>query len=544
VSEWKQYLELLKCVAINEWRRMVGGFKSSIEMYKAYMFPEIDKVIQEIENAEGADAAEWVRQMLDPLHHKIMGRTPVGPPSKTREPVLVFADTVVIPIAIPSSFDPTLPWSFQAQFFPDTYAQEYNLYNRDQNLLSLLAGSLPVRYGGIIINARQGTTNIQWSLPPALQVLIAQWSVGDALTNVKSKTMVVSLKIENNTPPLYAGGATHAARHNEGNSERTTNYFIQNLTGGSTANVQCTEEFSYPSSPQEIAFLPGYMDGDAIDGSMNVCCADVWEEAAVPDYTHTVFESNIPVAEPNTSNVIGPVVRNSTLDADWGVPVYWNLSSGLKPMQQWYVNVTPQSTFTARIDAISAAFYAPNIPGQLQNISLLRQSTPYCPKAMNLVSLLLRQAPAMGKAADNRNFSWLKKVMADSRGDVSDILGMIPHPIAQGAGMIWDAFKPKMVQANMGTKLGSGNPTMPQPRNLTRAQNIHGPFAAAKYPQKTVRPKPVQQVYQTQVRTMRPPPLPTRNYASYESDKRAVLEQQRKLRKREKRKLRRRANSY
>jgi len=518
-----------------------GGFKSVQEMYKAYMFPEIDKILQEIESYEGVDATEWCRQMLDPLHHKIMGRTPVGPPSKTREPVLVFADTVTIPISIPPAFDATLPWSFQAQFFPDTYIQEYVEYNRDQNDLTLLPGSVPRRYGGIIFTARQGSTFIQWSLPPASVTLLAQWGVGQALSNVKSKTMVVSLKIENNTPPLYAGGATHAARHNEGNSERTSTFLIQVAgTGSSAAVVQCTEEYSYPASPAEISFLPGYMDGDAIDGSMNVCCADVWEEAAVPDFTHTIFESNTPLIEPNTSNVIGPTVRPSTVDSDWGVPVYRNISSGLKPMQQWYVNVTPQSTFTARIDAITAAFYAPNIPGQIENISLLRASTPYCPKAMNLVSMLLRQAPAMGKAADNRNFSWLKKVVADSRGDISDILGKIPHPIAQGASMIWDAFKPQQVQAQQGFRANQ-NPTMPQPRTLTKQQNIHGPFAAAKYPTKTNRPKPVNQTYQIQPRpTVRTnaPPLP--KYAANHADLQSAVRRERKRLKR----ARRRANSF
>ncbi len=512
---------------------MVGGFKSSIEMYKAYMFPEIDNVLKEIERLEGADAGEWCRQMLDPLHHKMMGRTPVGPPSKTREPVLVFADTISIPISIPPSFDTTLPWSFQAQFFPDTYSQEYNEYVRDQNVLQLLGGALPRRYGGIIFTARQGSTNIQWSLPPASVVLMAQWAVSQALVICKSKTMVVSLKIENNTPPLYAGGATHAARHNEGNTERTTNFQIQNAPGGPNAVVECTEEYSYPLNVETLSFLPGYMDGDAIDGSMNVCCADVWAEASLPDFTHTVFESNTPAIEPNVSPVIGPVIRNSSVDVTLATPTYRSISSGLKPMQQWYLNVTPQSTFTARIDAISAAFYAPNVPSQLENISLLRQATPYCPKAMNLVSLLLRQAPAMGKAADNRNFTWLKKVMADSRGDVSDILGRIPHPVAQGASMIWDAFKPQQVQANMGTRVGQGNPTMPQPRNLTRQQNLHGPFAPVKGTQ-TKRTRSVNNVYMTQGK---PPPLPTKSYAAYESDKRAILDQQRKLRKKAKKKL-------
>jgi len=508
-----------------------GGFKSDIEMYKAYMFPEIDKVLTEIENLEGADAAEWVRQMLDPLHHKMMGRTPVGPPSKTREPVLVFADSISIPISIPPSFDPTLPWSFQAQFFPDTYAQEYNEYVRDQNLLQLLPGSIPRRYGGIVFLARQGSTDIQWSANPALITLMAQWAVGNALVICKSKTMVVSLKIENNTPPLYAGGATHAARHNEGNSERTTSFLMQNVAGGPDAVVQCTEEYSYPLNVQTLAFLPGYMDGDAIDGSMNVCCADVWDEASVPDFTHTVFESNTPETEPNTSPVIAPTIRTSTIDPTVSVPIYKSISSGLKPMQQWYLNVTPQSTFTARIDAISAAFYAPNVANQLQNISLLRAATPYCPKAMNLVSLLLRQAPAMGKAADNRNFTWLKKVMADSRGDVSDILGRIPHPVAQGASMIWDAFRPQTVQANMGTKVGQGNPTMSQPRNLTKMQNIHGPFAPVKSVTKTNRSRPIQQTYQAPMKRRAPPPLPSQNYAEFQALKKATLELQRKQRK-------------
>jgi len=462
------------------------------------MFPEIDKIITTIEELEGPEAAEWCRQMLDPLHHKIMGRTPVGPPSKTREPVLVFADTISIPISIPAAFNAALPWSFVAQIFPDFYATEYNLYNRDQNNLVLVAANVPVNYGGILIIAFQGTNNCQWTLPySATQVLMTQWTVSSALVSVKAKTMCVSLKIENNTAPLYAGGAIHAARHNEGNSAKTTSYTIQNSSGGLPAVVLCDEEFSYPVNTLQLAYLPGYMDGDAIDGSMNVVCADVWQEAALPDYTHTIFESAIPPGEPNNSQVFGPVVRTSGASTTVAVPSYRNIHSDLKPMQQWYQNVTPQSTFTARIDAISAAFYATNVNAQLENVSLLRKATPYCPKAMNLVSLLLRDAPAMGKASDNSSFNWLKKVIGNSRGDVSDILGMIPHPIAQGASMIWDAFKPNSLNAqgqvpgryrvsNDGGMLVSGG--MPQPnaprgelQALQRSVNIHGPFANANY---------------------------------------------------------------
>jgi len=462
---------------------MEVGFKSLLEMYKAYMFPEIDAIIKKIEASEGMEAGEWVRQMVDPLHHKIMGRQAVGAPSKTREPVLVFADTAVYPIVIPSTFDPTLPWGIQIQTFPDTTAQEYNEYLKDNNLLSLIPAAQPRGYGGVIIIAFQNTNTCQWSQPASPnRVVLAQWSVQAGVVGVKHKTMVLMVKTENNTAPLYAGGARHAARHNEGNSERTTSYFIQNTVGGPTGVLQATEEFSYPLSTAQLSFLPGYMDGDAIDGSLNVCCADVWEEPALPDYTHTVFESLIPSAEPNTNNVIAPVVRTSTLDPAGAVCTYKNTSSGLKPMQQWFTGLTGQSTFTIRIDAITEAFYAPNVTGQLENNSLLRQATPYCPKAMNLVSLLLRNAPAMGVAADNKNFSWLKKVVADSRGDVSDILAMIPHPVAQGASMIWDAFKPQMRPALevVGENDNQRQRNPPQTQ-LAALQNIHGPFAMANY---------------------------------------------------------------
>jgi hypothetical protein len=156
--------------------------KVSIEMYKAYMFPEIDSIIKKIETVEGPEAGEWVRQMCDPLHHKIMGRQAVGAPSKTREPVLVFADTAVFTIQIPSSFDPTLPWGFQVQYFSDTTLMEYNEYLKDNNLLSLLPAAQPRNYGGVIVIAFQNTTTCQWSqTPSANRVVLFQWGVSAAV---------------------------------------------------------------------------------------------------------------------------------------------------------------------------------------------------------------------------------------------------------------------------------------------------------------------------------------------------------------------------
>jgi len=516
--------------------------KVSIEMYKAYMFPEIDSIIKKIEVAEGPEAGEWVRQMCDPLHHKIMGRQAVGAPSKTREPVLVFADTAVYTIQIPSSFDPTLPWGFQIQYFSDTTLMEYNEYLKDNNLLSLLPAAQPRNYGGVIVIAFQNTTTCQWSQPAsANRVVLFQWGVSAAVLGTKHKTMIVSGKVENNTAPLYAGGARHAARHNEGDAARTTTYFVQNSVGGAVTAMQMAEEFSYPVSTAQLSFLPGYMDGDAIDGSMNVVCADVWEEPSLPDYTGTCFESLIPSVATNTNNVIAPVVRPSTLDPALLVASYPNSSSGLKPMQQWYTGLTGQSTFTLRIDAITEAFYAANVTGQLENISLLRQATPYCPKAMNLVSLLLRNAPAMGVAADNKNFSWLKKVVADSRGDISDILGMIPHPVAQGASMIWDAFKPQYKPAlEVVGEYDNQRQRVSNPQaNLHTLQNIHGPFAVANNYAK--QPRRTTMVNNSYTKTL--PPVPSRNSNAYKKAQKEVLLIQstnktlKNRRKREKKKL-------
>jgi len=442
-------------------------------MYKAYMTPDIDAILNKIESSCGFEATEWLKQTLDPRHHKILGRTPVGAPSKDLEPILVFAETFTFPVSQPFGFPATSPWTYAIQLFSDQYTSTYGLHNRDQNLVVPVIGSIDNTHGGVICLANHGTPNIQWSDGVALPLF--QSAINGQLSAYKGRTTALCIKVEDTTPPLYDGGAVHAARHNEGDSDESTTYQVGVLPASYSA-VQVREAMSFPLNTAQLASLPGYVNHKAKEGAMSCAIVDPFVQSSVPDFTHWIYESDIPATEPNVNQVIFPRTRPSTIVGLGSllVPIYRNCHSGIKPMQIWFENVQPQHTAVVTIDRITEVSFAANAPGQIQNIALLRKATPWCQKAMDIMVVLNRNAKATGLASDNKNFLTLRKMFQGAGGDIQDILGSIPHPIAQGASAFLDMFGS-----------GQGTPAMQGTRVVQNSQPVRRTVKAPRLPART-----------------------------------------------------------
>jgi hypothetical protein len=444
----------------------------------SYMFKEIDDAINYIQQRDGPDVAEWIRMMLDPLHHKMMGRTAVGPPSKTGKPVLVYADTRNLPIAIPSSFDQSLPFSLCLQVFEDQYITQYINHLRDQNNIGPTPGATAVNHGGVLITYFQGAGDFSWATTYSPTcVLGPQDGLTQFQSSVEGLAMATQVTMYNDTPPLNVGGPSHAARHNERSTDETTTYLYTNGPAGVAGVFQAHEEFDYPRNENQLAALPGYTQGLARDGAMTVACCDPFADMSLPDFTHNLYESGIPLNEPNTSSVTAPLFRTSTQNPTSAVPVFRSCGSGVRPCQIRWVNVPPQTIGNVRIDRIFAMTCASSIAAQLDTASLVRKATPRCSRAMNLLALLLRYAPAMRPASDNKNFSWIKNAFKSAGPDIADILGGIPHPLAQAGSMALQFLAPRQTPGliqdinegrNMNRMTRNPNPPPPPPMITNR----------------------------------------------------------------------------
>jgi len=119
---------------------------------------------------------------------------------------------------------------------------------------------------------------------------------------------------------------------------------------------------------------------------------------------------------------------------------------------------------------------------------------------MDILVVLNRQAKATGLASDNKNFLTLRKMFNGAGSDIQDILGSIPHPIAQGASAFFDMFgSGQGVPATMGVPNRAAVVRSEFParrmvssprivgRNSTNAPVGQGPFAGITYPQKTTK---------------------------------------------------------
>lgn len=413
----------------------------------AYFFGELDAIIKVLEDADGPEIGEWIRQSLDPLHHKMLGRTPVGPPSRTSKPVIVYADTNTYPISRPTGFDPTLNFSACIEIFEDQWASLYFPCLRDQNNIIPAPGGAPVNHGGVVLTYNQTGTNFNWSTPfSAANIIGWQDALALAVGSSEELAMSVMAKFVNTTSPLNIGGSVHTARHNDHNNDSTTSYIFTSGSGDSA--IEVFEEFQFPFSEAQLAGLPGYIEDKAALGFVVLAPMDPFAQMAVPNFTGTVYESGWPDNEPNTLPVMAPQMRASTIvGSAASVPVYRSTMSGIKPQQIRLLNLPPQTTGFVRIDRISAKTVAPSVSTQIGDVSILRKGTPYCSKAMNLVACLLRFMPSWQPESANRSFSWLKNAVSQAGPDIADILGFIPHPLAQAGQMALNFLTPRQTPA-------------------------------------------------------------------------------------------------
>jgi len=465
----------------------MDGFKI---MYRSYEHPEVVSILNKIQQKCGKQCTDWLKQTLDPLHWKAQGNAPVPAPSRDGEQVLVFMDTDVIDISTP--FGASDVWSYVIQFFPEQNQTEYQRYDRDQNTAKVSAGANPtVLHGGVqVLAARGSNVNIQWS--DQTSTLIGSSGTTGLLTQSKGRTIGLAGKLVDTTPVLTDGGDINCANHNENDSDESTT-FVVITAADEQAYLSVRECFSYPVNAAQLLNLPGGLSHKMKDGSFVVCIVDPYVQAAMPNFTHNIYESNIPATEPNVSDLIGPKVRTGTVGpGGYAVPTYRSCRSQIKPKQVCVRGV--QSTHTAQLTIyrITEVCLASNAPVNSPLVSLLRKATPYNEQIMDILVRLNRDQVSMGVADDNKNNSYLAKSFRNAGPDINDILGgmskgmkMAPDPRMQAAGTLLEMFQG-----------GQGGPaTFVTPQNGNRVQEVKtvtttsqgaGPFAGVKFPKKTV----------------------------------------------------------
>jgi len=407
-----------------------SGHDAMVELTTGYK--EFDSVLLAILKSEGLAVALYVKQCIDPWHTD----TPVGAPNRTGEPCLPFLDKVTLDIALPGGFAGP-GWSFQIQICDSMYPANYTLtQGRDQNYWAQPAAAGALAYGGVLVLARNGGgANMQWS--DGTTQLISQIGVPTTRWNCsKMRINAVSVKIEDTTPVLNAGGMCHAADHNEPDLYEASDYTVA-IVGALTVvgNVSLVTEMSYPAATNQLINFPGYLNHQFPHGVLANAIIDPENEPAPVDYTHRIFESAVSYPDPSTSQAVVPVVRVATANANCLVPAFRAHKSGVMPKQINCTNLQLAATCTLTVKIFSECYYSSNVGTQSSFLPLVRKACPWSPKANGIISRLQRDSPTMTPANRNSFGTWLRDVVRDALPDIADILGFIPHPLAQAGAL-------------------------------------------------------------------------------------------------------------
>jgi len=387
-----------------------------------------DATLDMVAATEGIRNAMFLLQSIDPWHYGSKFE-PVGAPNETGEPCLPIMDVMVKEITMPAGFTAN-PWHWQIQICESAYLTQYILTSaRDQNTLSVNLAAATKDYGGIRFLAVQGTTNIQWTSSftdlGAIYLPVERWSAS------KVKINAIVVKVSDTTPELNKGGMTHAADHNQADFQEFSDYTVMQLGSttvrGAVSLQQCN---SYPQNVGNIDNLRSYCNHRTPAGVLSCAIIDHSIGPAPLDYGHRIFEGTLPAGEPNVGAAWIPLFKASTI-AGMLAPNFRNHNSGIIPKQLYFMNNQPQASFTVTVKMFSEYYYSTNMVVQEPMVPLMRPATPWSPKTIKILSELQRAMPAMGRESDNDFGTWLKGVVGKALPVIADILGVIPHPIAQ-----------------------------------------------------------------------------------------------------------------
>jgi len=178
-----------------------------------------------------------------------------------------------------------------------------------------------------------------------------------------------------------------------------------------------------------------------------------------------------------TTNVLGP--PNSYQPS--------NLQShtGAIPGGFYLTGLDPRHTGVLTVTYVWESFPCQSLATESTFVTLQQQSTDWDPLARQIAQCLLAKAPSMGYASDNDNWTWLAKTFGSIGDDLSKMIGMIPHPIAQAvaggtrmAAGVANDWATRQVKKNKKKKIREAATVQPRARPTPPAKSARAKQSA------------------------------------------------------------------
>lgn len=402
--------------------------------------PKQKQFLLEVGDVLGPRHLQFLLQSLDTLHCREAGCRFVSSPSKTSEQsvtrVFPFEVDVTAPAAwSEENFDVVLT------VFPFSNYIEFQEFERYGNSLLLESGSGFAYGGGINAYVVDVGAEFNWSSPVEAGTdasLLFQWNVPTDATGMKGKCIGGFLKYMDTTNKFVQTGFVHAAQIPD-DPTKVPSTFIGSQSDFCYDAIVCN---SYPSTVDEMRYLPGYKNSLSKDGfCMNLFC-NPYFEARNADEVQYIFQGNSPLdGTINTANVIAPSLVSSVLtDATVKTPKLQPASSGmiaktvrLSNLPGVYTNGSWTANFSGFL--VYENQPSPNLPGQLTYLPFQENATPWDGRTLEILSEAMRLCPVYLDAKSNETGSWLRDVLDTLMPIAGEILSFVPHPIAQGLSL-------------------------------------------------------------------------------------------------------------
>lgn len=444
----------------------------------------LDRLVANANHPLTEDGKNWLIQVCDPFHDRPFKK--MGWVDNNTRPSIVRQVKQQIGISAVSGGGAAVnaPWDCHIAWLPNLITQNVNgSASRQNNVITANATALTT-VGGLTAMAQfNAGTAVNWTPTNGSTNLLGQLSVDPAYLIGDTRLVGVGFEVTDTSAKINKqGSCTVYAYPQDGQKEMS----VINGNGGASAltstPIPSRRVLLPPTTLQTATLLPGTRTWEAEFGCYVVpTFQDIHNKATCLSSVTPIYENQSTVfstGAATTATCYFPILPYNVQEASTGTVITWNWNAPqytkIAPVNSAgciLAGLNPSSTFT-----LSLVYYIETIPsiGQPGDVVLTQPPPGRCAWAMDLYTEIVTSLPPGVMVGENNSGDWFWGVVERIADAAAPVLQMIPHPIAQGAGMVARALgsNPNGNQMNNATPIAPKQPKKKKKKTAKMNRNL------------------------------------------------------------------------
>ncbi len=406
----------------------------------------------------------FIIQTLDPNHDRPFQKT--GWPHKNTRPSVLRKIKQSLPIsAVAGGGDPvTAPWDVHIALSPVTNLPGCNVSTaRVNSAIDSDNGSSIMPFAGLRAVAQfDSGAPVNWAVPLSDPAYLGSLAIDPLYLTSDSRVCSIAFEVTDTSAEINKQGMLTMYEYPQDGPIET--YVIAFPGGASTtafASITGKRITLPPNSVADAMLLPDSHQVEAKYGAYMVASfQDITNplksnESVVPVFEDslTTFSSQVattaPVILPRLGVQAGAVTGSGTALTNFITTGNYTKIAPTNTVGCILAGLNPSGTYNLTLTYIVET--VPNLSDKAL-IVLTEPPAPYDPFALELYTLISARLPPGCMVGDNDSGEWFWNIVEQIADLAAPILGMIPHPIAQGAGQIAGAVSSNLKQKRKAKK--------------------------------------------------------------------------------------------